>query len=72
MSNRDRFKLLLETHALTQAEAAALICARTMRPCAVRTVRSWVNDPAKDSSRPCPDWAVAALAAALDMRRCPP
>lgn len=65
MSNRERFEGLLKEHSITQAEAAALICAFTMRPCAVRTVRSWLNDPEKPSSRPCPDWAVAALEGAI-------
>nr|ARO45346.1 hypothetical protein [Pseudomonas syringae pv. actinidiae] len=27
----------------------------------MRTVRSWLNDPDKPSSRPCPDWAVEGL-----------
>lgn len=65
MSNREKFLALLDSHGITQAGAAALIWAQTGRPCSVRTVRSWVNDPDKPSSRPCPDWAVAVLARAL-------
>lgn len=65
MSNRERFLALLAAHGVTQAGAAALICADTRRPCSVRAVRSWLNDPDKPSSRPCPDWAVEALARAL-------
>ncbi|PJM88722.1 hypothetical protein CV044_12985 [Achromobacter ruhlandii] len=65
MAARDEFLALLKEHGITQAAAAAMICALTQRPCSVRAVRSWVNDPAKPSSRPCPDWAVAALARAL-------
>ena len=65
MDNRTRFKALLAKHKKTQAEGAALICEYTHKPCAVRTVRSWINDPDKPSSNPCPDWAVKALEAAL-------
>lgn len=68
MDNRARFKELLAEHGLTQADSAALICEVTHRPCAVRTVRSWLNNPAKPSSYPCPDWAVKALQSALEKR----
>lgn len=68
MSNRERYRQLLLDHGLTQAESAALICAQTQRPCSVRAVRSWLNDPNKASSRGCPDWAIAALEAAIDKR----
>lgn len=63
--NRTAFLSLLTDNGLTQAMAARLICEYTRRPCSVRTVRSWVNDPDKPSSRPCPDWAVEALTEAL-------
>ncbi|WP_150609486.1 MULTISPECIES: hypothetical protein [Pandoraea] len=69
MSNRDRYRQLLIAHGLTQAESAVLICEQTQRPCSVRTVRSWLNDPDKASSRECPDWAVAALENAIARRR---
>lgn len=65
MTNREKFQALLAQYGLTQAESAALICQQTQRPCAVRTVKSWLNDPLKPSSRPCPDWAVIALQNAL-------
>lgn len=68
MDNRTRYRNLLDKHELTQAESAALICSFTKRPCAVRTVRSWLNDPEKPSSYPCPDWAVAALEDAIKER----
>ncbi len=68
MDNRTRYKALLAEHDLTQAESAALICSFTQRPCAVRTVRSWLNDPDKPSSYPCPDWAVNALESAINAR----
>ncbi|KAA6093899.1 hypothetical protein F3I18_23320 [Pantoea sp. B_10] len=63
--NRAMFLSLLSDNELTQAKAAMLICEYTRRPCSVRTIRSWVNDPDKPSSRPCPDWAVEALTEAL-------
>lgn len=62
---RQEFRDLLATHRLTQDRAAALICGYTHRPCSVRAIRSWVNDPDSPSSRPCPDWAVSALTAAI-------
>lgn len=65
MDNRARYQKLLDEHGLTQADSAALICEYTRRPCSVRAVRSWVNDPKKPSSRACPDWAVDALEKAL-------
>lgn len=60
-TNRERFLELLAAHDITQAKAAEIICEQTLRPCSVRAVRSWVNDPAKKSSRGCPDWAINAL-----------
>lgn len=69
MENRLLFKALLAEHGLTQAEGAALICEFTQRPCAVRTVRSWLNNPEKPSSSPCPTWAVLALQGALMNRK---
>lgn len=65
MDNRTRYRDLLETYGITQAKSAELIGAVTGRPCAVRTVRSWLNDPEKVSTSPCPDWAVAALEKAI-------
>ncbi|MCL6336280.1 hypothetical protein EXT65_21030 [Pectobacterium carotovorum subsp. carotovorum] len=57
---------LLKEYGLTQARAAYLICEHTRRPCSVRAVRSWLNDPSKPSARTCPDWAVDALKQALE------
>lgn len=68
MDSRARYKKLLVEHSLSQADSAALICEYTQRPCAVRTVRSWLNDPGKPSSRNCPDWAVNALEKALTVK----
>ena len=65
MDNRTRYLHLLETHGITQAKSAELIAAVTGRPCGERTVRSWVNDPEKPSSTPCPDHAVANLEKAI-------
>ncbi|GGJ52339.1 hypothetical protein GCM10009085_52220 [Pseudomonas avellanae] len=66
MDNRTRYLQLLDTYGITQAKSAELIAAVTSRPCAVRTVRSWLNDPEKPSSTPCPDYAVANLEKAID------
>lgn len=64
-NNRDLLINLLAENHLTQAKAAYLICEYTRRPCSVRAVRSWVNDPTKPSSRNCPDWAIEALLNAI-------
>lgn len=66
MDNRERYRQLLDAHGITQAKSAELIAAVTKRSCSPRTVRSWLNDPAKPSSSPCPDWAVARLEEAID------
>jgi len=66
VDNRTRYLELLETYGITQARSAELIAAVTGRPCAVRTVRSWLNDPEKSSSTPCPDYAVTNLEKAID------
>ncbi|RMN13963.1 hypothetical protein ALQ65_200124 [Pseudomonas syringae pv. coriandricola] len=65
MENRDQLRQLLADHDKTQAEGAALICGHTKRPCSVRAVRSWLNDPKASSARKCPDWAIEALTEAL-------
>ncbi|TRN52558.1 hypothetical protein DT385_26125 [Pseudomonas syringae] len=67
MDNRTRYRQLLDTYGITQAYSARLIAAITARPCAARTVRSWLNDPEKPSSTPCPDYAVANLEKAIDL-----
>jgi hypothetical protein len=66
MDNRTRFKQLLDQYGIPQASkdnlsAAKIIAAVTKVPCSDRAVRSWLNDPTKSSSRPCPDWALTAL-----------
>jgi hypothetical protein len=61
MTNRDKFLKLLAEFEISQATSAELIAKQTQRPCSPRTVRSWLNDPEKPSSRPCPDWAIEAL-----------
>jgi len=65
MCNRELFQQILVTYGITQAESAAMICEQTQRPCSVRAVRSWLNDPTKPSARACPDWAVTALKNAI-------
>lgn len=65
MDNQARYLHLLNVHGITQARSAVLIGAVTQRPCSERTVRSWLNDQDKPSSRPCPAWAVEALEKAI-------
>lgn len=64
-TNRERYQHLLDQHGISQVYSAKLIEAVTKRPCSPRTVRSWLNDPTKPSSRPCPSWAVSALETAI-------
>jgi hypothetical protein len=61
MTNRDKYLELLAQSGITQVKSASLIAEQTQRPCAPRTVRAWLADPATPSARPCPDWAVEAL-----------
>lgn len=65
MDNRTRFRQLLDHYGIKQKRSAELIAAVTSRPCSDRTVRSWINDPDKKNSHPCPDWAVEALEKAI-------
>lgn len=69
MDNRTRYRQLLEANGITQAKSAELIHAATGVPCSARTVRSWVGDPEKGSTRPCPDWAIKALERAIGYMR---
>ena len=61
MTNQEKFRALSQKAGITQERAAQLIAEQTMRPCSLRTVRSWLADSALTSARPCPDWAVLAL-----------
>lgn len=69
MNNRDKLRQLLDDYDMTQAKAAELIAVATKRPCSSRAVRSWLNNPDSPNSRPCPDYALDALHAALDAMR---
>ncbi|MCX2694492.1 hypothetical protein OO256_26715 [Pseudomonas sp. DCB_CB] len=66
MDNRQLYLDLLKRHDISQKRSAILVAAITQRPCSERTVRSWLNDPEKPSSRPCPDWALSALRKAIE------
>jgi hypothetical protein len=66
MDNRKQFLQLLELHGIPQTSkdklsAVKIIAAITGKPCSDRAVRTWLADPLTPSSRPCPDWALAAL-----------
>jgi hypothetical protein len=62
---QNQLRVLLDQHNLTQAAAAEAIAKVTMRPCSQRTVRAWLASATLPSARPCPEWAVKALAKAL-------
>ena len=68
-ANRNKLLKILAEHKITQREAAELIKEESMRPCTERAIRTWVNDPEKPSSRPCPQWAIDVLLAALSKRK---
>lgn len=61
MKNRKKMLDLLAHANITQKQAAQMIAEYTRRPCALRTVQAWLNDPDAPSARTCPDWAVDAL-----------
>lgn len=61
MDNREKLRALISKHKLYQHTCAAIICSVTGRPCSVRAVRSWVNDPTTPSARNCPDWVIELL-----------
>lgn len=64
--NRSAFRALLLAHDRSLKDSADLIGRYTGRPCSYRTVKAWMADPAEAATaRPCPDWAVEALRAAL-------
>jgi len=65
MSNGEKLRRILFEHRLTQVQAARIICSITMRPCSLRAVRAWLTDPAKPSSRPCPDWVIEVMEQAV-------
>jgi len=67
MTNQAKFKALLDKSEITQERAAQLIAEQTMRPCSVRSVRSWLADPELPSARGCPEWAVLALETRLKL-----
>jgi hypothetical protein len=69
MDNRQQLLDLIAKSGITQLEAAKLIGEYTRRPCALRSVQAWLNDPTKSSSRRCPDWAVDALRAKLKIKK---
>lgn len=60
-TNRERLKVLRAELGLTQTEVAQLLAAKTMRPCAPRTVQAWEAKPTHDSARNCPDWVIEIL-----------
>jgi hypothetical protein len=62
----ERFEILRKRGGLTQRQAAETLALHTRRPCAERTVRSWVADGVM-SARKCPVWAVEVLEAALKL-----
>ena len=61
-ANQVAFKELLSRNRITLLQAAKGIAHVTKRPCAYRTVKSWMADPELTiHARPCPSWAVSAL-----------
>lgn len=69
MTNRERYLALLKEYGISQGQSAEILSQETQRPCSVRSVRTWLNEPQRTSSRPCPDWAVDVLARALLTRQ---
>jgi hypothetical protein len=64
MTNREKLLGLRTRLGWTRNEVAEFLARRTKRPCALRTVQAWEGPPEKETSRPCPDWAIELLEAA--------
>ena len=64
--NQARLRELMEQHRVTAAGVAKLLSAAGGRPVARTTVLSWLVDPARPSSYPCPSWAVALLETVIE------
>ena len=52
MDNRNKLKVWLQQHHLTQKDLAQLIQQTTGRPCSVRAVKSWLCPPEKTAPGP--------------------
>lgn len=65
MNNREKLRIFLFENRLTQIKAAEMIEEFTSRPCSVRSMRSWLSDSTKSSSRTCPDWVLTVLKKAM-------
>lgn len=66
MTQREELAALLTRYGLTQARAASLISQNVERSCSVRSIKAWLSEPERPSSRPCPEWAIQALKRALN------
>lgn len=56
-----QFKELIAATGLSQSKAADLISMRSNKVCSERDIRAWMALPGLKTSRPCPEWAIAAL-----------
>lgn len=66
-SRQDLARLITE-NGLRNTEAAILIESQVDRTCSERSIKAWLAEPGKTSSRTCPEWAVIALRKAISSR----
>ena len=56
------FKALILASGLSQAKVADRIAMKVGEFCTERQIRSWIADPASKNGRPCPQFAIDAMA----------
>lgn len=67
-SNRELLRELRQQLGMTETQVAQFLAKKTKRPCSLRTVQAWTNDPEKKSARTCPNWAIELLQEELQLR----
>jgi len=61
MNNRTRLQAIKQQHGWSARQLRDRLAALTGDDISIHTVRSWLADPERDWSRPCPGWPVALL-----------
>ncbi len=68
---RGKLRGMVEASGLSQRECADLIAEATGRPCAERTLRSWLASPEAATAIEPKPWALEALERGLELRKKP-
>lgn len=67
-SNRELLPELRQQLGMTETDVAQFLAKKTKRPCSLRTVQSWTNNPDTKHARNCPNWAIELLQEELHRR----